>query len=145
LADELRPCPPDDGGVDLACEAADEDSLIQWYIALRAADRIRQDTGSWPGAACADDDEESLAAALAALTAAANKIVATYEAEDFSADSKMLQELVRYGGSELHVTSSVLGGIAAQEAVKLLTKQYVPLNNTLLYDGLRGKMQTLEV
>ena len=33
----------DGKGLDLAAEGYDEDSLAQWYIALRAADRIRQD------------------------------------------------------------------------------------------------------
>jgi len=71
--------------------------------------------------------------------------VETYKAEGVSADPKMLEEMVRFGGCELHVTSSVVGGIASQEAVKLMTKQYSPLTNTLIYDGLHGKMQTLEL
>ncbi len=33
---------------------------------------------------------------------------------------RYLEEMVRYGGCELHVTSSVLGGIAAQEAFHFL-------------------------
>eukprot|EP00439_Symbiodinium_sp_Y106_P054880 s322_g7.t1 len=59
--------------------------------------------------------------------------------------SKMIEEVVRYGGCELHTTSSVLGGITSQEVVKLVTKQYSPFCNTLLYDGLQGKMQVLEM
>jgi len=144
LEEELRPCNPEEGGLDLAAEASDEDSLVQWYVALRAADHFRGDRGHWPGALCGDM-EEDLAGDLAALTQAAARVVDSYKVEGIAADSKCLQEIVRCGGCEIHTTSSVLGGIASQEAVKLLTKQYSPLCNTLIYDGLHNRMQTLEL
>jgi amyloid beta precursor protein binding protein 1 len=144
LEEEFRPCSPEDGGLDLACECCDEDSLIQWYLALRSAERFRQEHGHWPGALCGDS-EAALAGDVATLTQMAAQVVESYKAEGASFDPKTIEEMVRYGGCELHVTSSVLGGIGAQEAVKLLTRQYSPLNNTLLYDGLHGKMQTLEL
>jgi hypothetical protein len=49
---------------------------------------------------------------------------------------KHAEEIVRYGGCELHTISAVVGGVAAQEAVKVLTHQYVPLNNTYVYNGI---------
>merc|ERR1712137_981645 len=122
--EEYRPCSMEDGGVDLVAECEDEDSLIQWYIALRAADRFREEQGHWPGCNCVDTDAAGLASDLAGMTQCAAKIIAAYKVEGAAADSKMLEEVVRFGGSELHTTSSVLGGIAAQEAVKLATKQY---------------------
>lgn len=48
------------------------------------------------------------------------------------------QEIVRYGGCELHTISSLIGGIAAQEAVKIISHQYIPLNNTFIYNGIVG-------
>ncbi|CAD5226736.1 unnamed protein product [Bursaphelenchus xylophilus] len=50
---------------------------------------------------------------------------------------KMIKEICRYGTSELNVVSSILGGIVAQEAIKLCTQQYVPVDNTLVYDAHR--------
>jgi len=144
IEQEVQPCSPEEGGVDLAEEAGDEDSLIQWYIALRAADRFREERSHWPGQLCGDK-EAALAGDLAALTKMASGIVESYKAEGVTADPKMLEEIVRYGGCELHTTSSVLGGIASQEAVKLLTRQYAPLSNTLIYDGLHGKTQPLDL
>lgn len=47
-------------------------------------------------------------------------------------------ELVRYAGKELHNISSIIGGIAAQEAVKIITHQYKPLENTYVYNGIAG-------
>jgi amyloid beta precursor protein binding protein 1 len=45
-------------------------------------------------------------------------------------------EICRYGACELHNISSIIGGIAAQEAVKIITNQYVSLNNTFVYNGI---------
>ena len=59
---------------------------------------------------------------LAGITA---KLLGSYEVE--ASTEKMVEELVRYGGCELHTTSSVLGGITSQEVVKLVAKQYAPL------------------
>lgn len=47
-------------------------------------------------------------------------------------------EMTRYGGIELHNISALIGGIAAQEAVKIITHQYVPLNNTYIFNGIAG-------
>merc|ERR1712039_970602 len=83
LEGEFRPCSPEEGGVDLEDEIADEDSLIQWYLALRAADRFREERGHWPGALCGDG-EAALAGDVAALTHVATRILESYRAEGVS-------------------------------------------------------------
>jgi NEDD8-activating enzyme E1 regulatory subunit len=57
----------------------------------------------------------------------------------------LLNRSTRYGASELHTTASLIGGIAAQEAVKLITTQYMPLNNTYIYNGIAGVGGVLRV
>lgn len=44
-------------------------------------------------------------------------------------------ELTRWGGSELHCVAAILGSIASQEAIKLLTAQFVPVEGTLVYNA----------
>lgn len=39
----------------------------------------------------------------------------------------------------------MLGGVIAQEAVKLLTHQFVPLNNTFIFNGIRGSTVTADL
>jgi len=39
----------------------------------------------------------------------------------------------------------VLGGVAAQEAIKAVTRQYVPLNNTFLFNGSNGVTAVYEL
>ena len=45
-------------------------------------------------------------------------------------------EVVRCAAGELHVVASVVGAIGAQEAIKLLTAQYVPVGGTLVYNAM---------
>lgn len=48
----------------------------------------------------------------------------------------LVHEVVRCGAGELHVVAAVLAGLAAQEAIKLLTCQFVPLSGTLIYNAM---------
>ncbi|KAI9665491.1 MAG: hypothetical protein M1831_001633 [Alyxoria varia] len=48
---------------------------------------------------------------------------------------KIVQELVRARTGELHNISALTGGIIAQEVIKVITKQYVPVDNTCVFDG----------
>ena len=42
----------------------------------------------------------------------------------------------RYNAAELHSTAAVMGGVAAQETVKIITQQYIPLNGTFVFNGI---------
>jgi len=52
---------------------------------------------------------------------------------------------VRYGGCEPQTVAALIGGVAAQEAVKLLTHQYLPLDNTYIFNGINGTAAALRV
>ncbi len=53
------------------------------------------------------------------------------------------QELARTGGGELHNISALMGGMVAQEMIKIITKQYVPIDNTCIFDGISSRCQVL--
>lgn len=53
--------------------------------------------------------------------------------------SDHLAEIARCTGGELHNISSFTGGMVAQEAIKVITRQYVPVDNTCVFDGIRAK------
>ena len=53
--------------------------------------------------------------------------------------TKAIREVERVQGGEMHNISSVLGGMVAQEALKLLTRQYVPVDGICVFDGIRSK------
>ena len=39
--------------------------------------------------------------------------------------------------SSLPSTSALVGGIVAQEVIKLVTRQYIPADNTIVYNGIQ--------
>lgn len=51
------------------------------------------------------------------------------------------QELRRTEGGELHNISALTGGLVAQEALKVITRQYGPLDNTCIFDGVRSRTE----
>ncbi|KAJ5348924.1 hypothetical protein MYU51_007269 [Penicillium brevicompactum] len=54
---------------------------------------------------------------------------------------RAIKELCRAEGGELHNISSLTGGLVAQEALKVITRQYGPLDNTCVFDGARSKSE----
>jgi amyloid beta precursor protein binding protein 1 len=53
--------------------------------------------------------------------------------------------MCRYAGAELHSMASLLGGMVGHEVIKLVTHQYVPFNNTFIYNGITCSSITIEL
>ena len=51
----------------------------------------------------------------------------------------------RYGNSELHSIAAFIGGCAAHETIKLLTSQFVPINNTFIYNAVKQTTTVYEL
>ena len=49
---------------------------------------------------------------------------------------KHVKEMCRYSGARLHNMAALMGGVAAQEVIKILTCQYIPLDNTYIFNGI---------
>ena len=107
---------------------------------------FRAERSRWPGGA--DDDVVDDCAQLRACVSEAAREVglpppaggATSPVPD-----ELVAEFCRWGGAEMHSIASVMGGIASQEAIKAATHQYLPLNNTFIFNGLNGTTATLEL
>lgn len=80
-------------------------------------------------------DEEALLAL--AKDIAVSKFNIADDADEWEKIEQSVQELVRSGDASLPATTALLGGVVAQEAIKLITKQYVPADNTVVYDGIQ--------
>jgi NEDD8-activating enzyme E1 regulatory subunit len=72
-------------------------------------------------------------------------IIENGEKIDLESLNNMLAEVERVDGKELHNISSLTGGIVAQEAIKIITRQYVPVDNTCIFDGIRGNTLVLKL
>ncbi|KAK7538377.1 uncharacterized protein J3D65DRAFT_621798 [Phyllosticta citribraziliensis] len=58
---------------------------------------------------------------------------------------RFVAELVRAGGAEMHNIAAVAGGMVAQEVIKVVTKQYIPVDNTCVFDGIKSKSGVVRV
>ena len=54
-------------------------------------------------------------------------------------------QICRYGGAELHSVAAFLGGVAAHEVIKLVTGQYVPLDNMVIYNAVTSNVTTYKL
>ncbi|CAJ2501893.1 Uu.00g047460.m01.CDS01 [Anthostomella pinea] len=58
---------------------------------------------------------------------------------------QVAQEVARAGGGELHNISAITGGMVAQEMIKIITKQYIPIDDTCIFDGISSRCQVLRL
>eukprot|EP00904_Undaria_pinnatifida_P010541 jgi/Undpi1/6617/HiC_scaffold_20.g09096.m1 len=125
---------------EICCELGDpyevpEQTPVLWYLAMRAADMFKTKNGRYPG-----EEDEQVGADEAALWTILKELTNGMGIESDHLSEKHAQEITRYGASEIHNIASVVGGIASQEAVKAITRQYTPLENTVIFNGLTGVM-----
>jgi NEDD8-activating enzyme E1 regulatory subunit len=114
---------------------------IVWYLGLRACQNFYQRKGYYPG--CNPDTKHSWKDDIPNLTKIyIEEIIPSYQLSDqelltdHENVEKVCYELTRYSNAEIHNVASVVGGVASQEAVKIITGQYIPLNNTYVYNGI---------
>jgi amyloid beta precursor protein binding protein 1 len=58
---------------------------------------------------------------------------------------QVAEEVARAKGGELHNISALTGGMVSQEAIKIITKQYIPIDNTCIFDGITSRTQVLRI
>lgn len=54
-------------------------------------------------------------------------------------------EMTRFGAADLHAVGAFLGGVAAQEAIKMITNQFVPLEKIMIYNGIDSTLTNFDV
>lgn len=116
-----------------------------WYLLWRGCDAVYASTGKYPAQDPAlDENPGALETAARELLSVTHAIVArnyggVIGLNPASLTIDMAREMVRYGASrEIHNVSALVGGVASQESVKLLTGQYIPLQNTWFFNGISG-------
>jgi len=139
-------------------DAADESLWPQcpllWHIALKGTDQFQMATGRYPGSN-PEADEASLASDAEKVWSEMNALLRKASPSEggeggggveFSQlNESYAAEVCRFGCSfEVHNVAAFMGGAAAQECVKVITKQWAPANNTFIYNGIAGTAATYE-
>ncbi len=119
------------------------DSPCAYYFILRGVDRFAAEYNTLPGALNDDLVEPD----VGKLKACVSKVVSEYGLPSLMTycRDECVHEMSRYGGAELHVIAAIIGANAAQECIKLITRQYVPVNNLFLYDAMNSNSISLQV
>ncbi|KAL3635433.1 NEDD8-activating enzyme E1 regulatory subunit axr1 [Castilleja foliolosa] len=119
---------------------SDEDYSIAvgFYILLRAADRFAANYNSFPGQFDGEMDED-----ISRMKTTAVALLNDLGCNGSNLTEDLINEMCRYGASELHAVAAFIGGIASQEAIKLITKQFVPMSGTFIFNGIDHKSQLL--
>ncbi|KAI8609685.1 amyloid beta precursor protein-binding protein 1 [Chytriomyces sp. MP71] len=111
----------------------DLDSPIAHYLLLRGVDAFYTQHKRYPGYH-AQDVESDIGLFKKTCTAMLTGLGLPVSA----LTDDLIHETVRAGASELHTMASFMGGVCSQEIIKLITGQYVPLNNTFVYNGVKS-------
>lgn len=119
---------------------ADEDYsfAVGFYILLRAVDRFASNYNRFPGIFDGEMDED-----ISRLKSIAVGILSDSGFNGPALSEDLIHEMCRFGGAELHAVAAFIGGIASQEVIKLVTKQFVPITGTLVFNGIDHKSQVL--
>lgn len=119
------------GAKEVASSIEDPSSLVANYVVLRAMERFQTEFGYLPG-------ECEVEADTARIKALVGRLLHDWGINAPVTD-ELAHEICRYGGSEIHSVSAFMGGCVAHEAIKLITKQYKPMNNTFIYDAVNAQ------
>ncbi|KAI9289365.1 NEDD8-activating enzyme E1 regulatory subunit [Umbelopsis sp. AD052] len=122
-------------------EESDPQNNIVHYVIFRAADLFVKEHGSLKGR----DEEETVQLLEDCTTNVLTSIgIPNNKAVALTTDrlKPYIINFARYNGAELPNIASLMGGLVAQEVIKIITRQYIPVNNTCIYDGMNATTAT---
>ncbi|KAB1201968.1 NEDD8-activating enzyme E1 regulatory subunit [Morella rubra] len=113
---------------------------IGFYILIRAVDRFAANYNSFPGQFDGGMDED-----ISRLKTTAVGLLSDLGCNGSTLTEDLINEMCRFGASELHAVAAFIGGIASQEVIKLITRQFVPMSGTFVFNGIDHKSQLLSL
>ena len=138
-------------GAFAGCEkgSTDEAADVAWVLLREASRLFHEEHGRHPGvlggpgagdAAAVQEDVNLFLTSLRRLLSPHG----FPEPDGCGIPLALVKDWVRFGTAELHTVAAILGGIASQEVIKLVTRQRVPVNNTLVFNGILNRTFVVE-
>ncbi|KAI8136894.1 putative NEDD8-activating enzyme E1 regulatory subunit [Fennellomyces sp. T-0311] len=109
-----------------------EDENIIFYILFRGAEKFAAKYHRYP----ADDadipllDEQALEVLQDIGVSDAQELLRS----DFA--RRCVKNYIRFADREMANAAALVGGLVSQEAIKMITRQYIPINNTCIFNGI---------
>ncbi|KAM3173641.1 hypothetical protein ACTXT7_012129 [Hymenolepis weldensis] len=145
--------------VDLIPSYEGNDAML-WYFMLRGAAGFYEESGRWPGSPYGSSGESAAPTAeggsdkqfsphiveldMPRLRNHVNRVLTSSGVAVNRVSDDFVHEMCRFGGGEIHSIAAFMGGIAAQEVIKLVTHQFVPICHPLIYNGITQQITLLE-
>ena len=114
-----------------------ESNELIYYLMIRSVCRFYTEYNRLPGSEQMEND-------IIQLKNCFKQLLKEFDGNRLSMD-EFVHEFCRYGGCELHSVSAFLAGAIAQEVIKLITGQYVPFNNIVIYDAIASTTSTFSI
>jgi len=112
---------------------------VNWYWAFRAMEVFYDTEKRLPG-----DVDENVSGDVEKLMAIQTELYKTNKVpDDQSVVKECLEEMVRYGGAELHNMGAFVGGVASQTIMKVLLRQFYTYNHTYVFNGIHCDGQVI--
>lgn len=124
----------------LASDLEQPENNLTYYVLLHAVDRFYAVHSRYPGYF---DDNLQLETDISTLKTFVTAILSELGIPTHAVKDEPIHEMCRFGASELHNIASLMGGVASEEIIKLITHQYQPVNNTFIYNGINGTSTSL--
>lgn len=132
-------------------ELQDEGSLLPLHISFLAYDRGVEVLKIPPSGFLDESQKDALASYLSEYTNVFLNQVRNLDGNfDVEPCKEKFQSIIaelcgRARGAELHNISALTGGMVAQEVIKVITKQYIPIDNTCVFDGILSKTAVFKI
>ncbi|KAG0175434.1 NEDD8-activating enzyme E1 regulatory subunit [Apophysomyces sp. BC1034] len=126
----------------------ENDANMSFYITYRAADRFFAKKQRWPGSEAGDsaEDVELLQQEILAILQSVG--ISEEKAQELlkcDLMDKASTNYVRFANRETTNLAALIGGLVSQEAIKLITHQYIPINNTCVFNGIASTSSVFEL
>ena len=105
-----------------------------WYLLFRASDKFFNKNKRYPGQNI-DDFKKDIPELFELLKEEKKKISVEFDLGKFLTEDNVF-EFCRMGKGYVPPIVSIVGSITSQEIIKLITYQFVTVNNTIIYDGI---------
>jgi len=115
----------------------DQEDNLKIYVLLRAVCHFEEQHKRLPG--IHDEDVEG---DIPLLKKSVLAVISALGINNNSIKDEIIHEMCRFGASELHNIAAFIGGVASQEVIKLITHQFVPINNTFIFNGIHSSCLT---
>ena len=118
---------------------ADSGDTVVYYVLLRAVDRFFTQTNRYPGLY-----DEQVELDIPAVKGHVHRLLQEWGLSQQVKD-EFVHEMCHYGACEIPSVAALIGGVAAQEVIKVITGQFIPLNNTFIYNAIKQTSVSLDL